>query len=97
MAEFEMKWDWVAVEDYTKDPTKTPGGIYVAEGMSEDVLRGRVVAVGPGKLIYEGQVVPPQVDVGAYVFYQDVGHRFVHQGKAYRAIKEEDIICIVRE
>lgn len=99
MAEFEMKWDWVAVEDYKKkDDFKTEAGIIVSEGMSEDVLRGRVVGVGPGKLVIDtGHIVPPMTQVGAFVLYQDTGQRFIHNAKAYRAIKEEDIICEVKD
>lgn len=99
MAEFEMKWDWILVEDHKKkEDYKTEAGLYVQEGMSEDVLRGKVVGVGPGKLIIDtGHIVPPMTQVGALVIYQDTGHRVIHRAKAYRAIKEEDIICEVTE
>lgn len=93
MSEIEAKYDWVIVEEFSKDPEKTESGIYVAQGMSEDVIRGRVKVVGIGKALENGHVREPQTHVGALVLFQDVGHRFFQSGKPYRAIKEEDIIC----
>lgn len=71
--------DWVEVEHVA--PKATPGKILLADG---DKQLAKVIAVGPGKLLDNGQRAPMSVKVGDIVLplnafgfaYQD-GHRHV--------------------
>lgn len=95
----EAKFDWVLIRpDAEREQGKTEAGIIMLDGMSEDVKRGTVVAVGIGKLCTDGSVVPPQTQPGAYVAYQaEVGHIFMIGSTQHIAIKEEDIIFEVKK
>lgn len=97
--EVEPRWDWIVIKpDKAREEGKTPAGIIVQTGMGEDVKYGTVVAIGPGKLLYEGIVVPCQSEPGDYVSYQpDVGHTFMVGQSQYLAIKDEDIIFKVKK
>jgi chaperonin GroES len=48
---------------------KTASGIYLPESAKEKPMQGRVVAVGPGKLLDNGERVKPSVKKGDTVVY----------------------------
>ncbi len=48
---------------------KTASGIYLPESAKERPMQGKVVAVGPGKLLDNGERVPPSVKKGDTVVY----------------------------
>ena len=52
------------------DPeTKTTAGIYLPESAKEKPIQGKVVAVGPGKLLDNGERVKPSVKKGDTVVF----------------------------
>ncbi len=52
------------------DPeTKTLAGIYLPESAKEKPIQGKVVAVGPGKLLDNGERVKPSVKKGDTVVF----------------------------
>ena len=53
----------------TEAETKTAGGIYLPESAKEKPMQGKVVAVGPGKLLDNGERVKPGVSKGDTVVY----------------------------
>lgn len=48
---------------------KTASGIYLPESAKERPMQGKVVAVGPGKLLDNGERVAPSVKKGDTVVY----------------------------
>ena len=49
--------------------TKTESGIYLPESVKEKPMQGKVVAVGPGKMLDNGERVKPAVKKGDVVVY----------------------------
>lgn len=56
------------------DPeTKTASGIYLPETAKERPIQGKVVAVGPGKLLDNGERIKPSVKKGDTVVFSKYG------------------------
>ncbi len=51
----------------------TEGGIYLPEAAQKKPHRGTVLAVGPGRRLKSGTVVPPPVTVGDRVMFAKYG------------------------
>ena len=49
--------------------TKTASGIYLPETAKEKPMQGKVVAVGPGKMLDNGERITPSVKKGDTVVY----------------------------
>ena len=49
--------------------TKTESGIYLPESVKEKPMQGKVVAVGPGKMLDNGERVKPSVKKGDTVLF----------------------------
>ncbi len=60
--------DRVLVKPIEKE-SKTESGIYLPESAKEKPMQGTVVAVGPGKLLDNGERVKPAVKKGDTVVY----------------------------
>jgi len=56
------------------DPeTKTSSGIYLPESAKEKPIQGKVIAVGPGKLMDNGERIKPSVKKGDTVVFSKYG------------------------
>ncbi len=72
---------------------KSPGGIYVPDAAKEKPVKGKVVAVGPGKLLENGNRSPLDVKVGDTVVFGKYGGLEVDvEGKKYLVMKETDLL-----
>ena len=60
--------DRVLVKPIEKE-SKTESGIYLPESAKEKPMQGTVIAVGPGKLLDNGERVKPAVKKGDTVVY----------------------------
>lgn len=72
--------DRVVVERDEADE-RTAGGIVLPDKAKEKINRGKVIAVGDGKLNDEGKRVPLQVKPGDHVLFG----RYVHPRRTRRA------------
>lgn len=76
--------------------TKTVGGLYLPdEGASSVMVKGEVVAVGGGKLAFNGEVVPLVVKVGDIVSFNR--NNEIEAEEDYALLREEGLIGIVLE
>ena len=74
---------------------RTPGGIVLPDKAREKPLRGRVQAVGEGKLLDDGTRVKPQVKRGdRVIFGKYAGTEIQHDGGEYLLIDESDILAV---
>ncbi|WP_261664521.1 co-chaperone GroES [Deinococcus sp. Marseille-Q6407] len=88
--------DRVLVEIIEEAEQKTAGGLYVPDTAKEKSQRGKVVAVGTGKMLDNGQRVPLEVNVGDTVYFAKYGGTEVSaEGKDYSLLSERDILAIV--
>ena len=81
-----------------KAEQKTAGGLYISSGAQEKPQRGKVIAVGAGKLDDKGERIPMDVKVGDVVIYGKYGGNEVKvDGEDYLLMRDSDIYAIVEE
>jgi len=87
--------DRVVVEPLEADE-KTAGGILLPDTAKEKPQRGRVLAVGPGKLQDDGKRLTISVAVGDEVLYgRYAGNEVEVNGKDIKIMRESDILAKV--
>jgi chaperonin GroES len=75
---------------------KTAGGILIPDTAKEKPQKGKVVAVGPGKLLEDGKRATPAVKKGDIVLYAKYGGSDVKVGeKEYLIMRESDVLAKV--
>jgi chaperonin GroES len=75
---------------------KTAGGILLPDTAKEKPQRGRVLAVGPGKLNDDGKRAALAVAVGDEVLYgRYAGNEVEVSGKELKIMRESDILAKV--
>jgi chaperonin GroES len=75
---------------------KTAGGILIPDTAKEKPQKGKVVAVGPGKLLDDGKRAAPAVKKGDIVLYAKYGGSDVKVGeKEYLIMRESDVLAKV--
>ena len=74
---------------------KTKSGIIMPETSKEKPQKGKVVAVGSGKMLDNGTRVAPEVKVGDLVIFNKyAGSEIKVDDKDYLVIRESDILAI---
>jgi chaperonin GroES len=87
--------DRVVVEPLEAEEV-TAGGIVLPDSAKEKPQRGKVVAVGPGKLLESGDRGKLSVAVGDQVIYGKYGGSEVEvDGVEYKILRENDILAKV--
>ncbi|PIR44879.1 MAG: co-chaperone GroES [Candidatus Vogelbacteria bacterium CG10_big_fil_rev_8_21_14_0_10_51_16] len=76
---------------------KTASGIYIPEtAEKERSEKGKVVAVGPGKLSDEGKLLPMHVKVGQTVLFTKYGPDEVKiDGEEYSILSEANVLAVL--
>ena len=88
--------DRVLVEIIEEAEQKTAGGLYVPDTAKEKSQRGKVVAVGSGKVLDNGTRIALDVKDGDTVYFAKYGGTEVSlEGKNYSILAERDILAIV--
>lgn len=76
--------------------TKTASGIYLPEGAKERPIQGKVVAVGPGKLLDNGKRSSPTVKKGdTVVFGKYAGTEIELKGDKHLIMRESELLGIL--
>lgn len=76
--------------------SKTKGGIVLPDTAKEKPKEGKVVSVGPGKLLDDGKVAPLGVKAGDRVLFTSYsGTEVKIDGEDYLIMKEDDILAIL--
>jgi chaperonin GroES len=90
--------DRVLVQRFEEEEQKTAGGIYIPDTAKEKPQRGKVVAIGPGRMTEEGKLLPMNVKVGDEVLFGKYSGSDVPKsidGVEYLIIKEDEIYGII--
>jgi chaperonin GroES len=89
--------DRVVVKPIEKEE-KTKSGILIPDTAKEKPQKGEVVAVGPGKLLDNGQRAEMEVKVGDIVIFSKYAGTEVKIGdEKYLVLSERDILAIVED
>ncbi|MBL7140459.1 MAG: co-chaperone GroES [Planctomycetes bacterium] len=87
--------DRVVVEPLEAEEV-TKGGIVLPDTAKERPQEGKVVAVGPGKMLETGERAKPAVKKGDTVVYAKYGGMEIEvDGKEYLILRESDILAVV--
>ncbi|MFK7603216.1 MULTISPECIES: co-chaperone GroES [Deinococcus] len=88
--------DRVLVEIVEDTEQKTAGGLFVPDSAKEKSQRGKVIAIGTGKMLDNGTRVALDVKEGDTVYFAKYGGTEVTlEGKNYSILAERDILAIV--
>lgn len=75
---------------------KTKGGIIIPDTAKEKPAEGEIVAVGNGKILDDGKVVPLEVKTGDKILFgKYAGTELKVDGEELLIMREEDILGVV--
>lgn len=75
---------------------RSAGGILIPDTAKEKPMRGKVVAIGPGKALDNGQIRPINVKVGEVVLFgKYAGTEVKVDNQELLVMREEDIMGVV--
>ena len=87
--------DRVVIEVLAKEE-KTKSGIVLPDTAKEKPQEGKIIAVGSGKILDNGQKVPVDVKVGdKVIFSKYAGTEIKIDEKEYLILSERDVLAIV--
>ena len=87
--------DRVIVKRLEEDRT-SPGGIVIPDTAAEKPMQGKIVAVGKGKVLENGQVRPCDVKVGDKILFGKYsGAEVKLEGQELVVMREEDVMAAI--
>jgi chaperonin GroES len=79
-----------------EEEEKTKGGIIIPDSAKEKPQEGKVIAVGKGKLMEDGKVIPLDVKAGDRILFGKYsGTEVKIDGEEHLIMREEDILGII--
>ena len=89
-------YDRIVVKRIENDVEKTAGGLYIPDAAKEKPQEGEVFAVGKGKRLEDGKVVPLDVQKGDRILFGKYsGSEIKLDGTEYLIMREEDILGVL--
>ena len=80
----------------SEEGATTSFGIIIPDTAKEKPEQGIVVAVGPGKMGDDNEVIPMQVKVGDRVMFSKYGYDEIKvNGVEYYVVREESILAVI--
>ncbi len=78
---------------------KTKGGILLPETAKEKPQEGKIVAVGKGKVLDNGQISAPEVKVGDRILYGKYSGSEITttEGEDLLIMREDDILAVFKD
>ena len=87
--------DRVIVKRLEEERT-SPGGIVIPDTATEKPIQGKVVAVGKGKILEDGNVRPLDVKVGDKILFGKYsGTEVKVDGEDLVVMREEDVMAVI--
>jgi chaperonin GroES len=87
--------DRVIVKRLEEERT-SPGGIVIPDTAAEKPMQGKIVAVGKGKILEDGQVRPLDVKVGDRILFGKYsGNEVKVDGEDLVVMREEDVMAVI--
>ena len=87
--------DRVIVKHLEKERT-SPGGIVIPDSAAEKPVQGKIVAVGKGKILEDGNVRPLDVKVGDKILFGKYsGTEVKVDGEELLVMREEDVMAVI--
>lgn len=81
-----------------KEEEKTKGGLFIPETAKEKPSEGEIVAVGKGKVLENGTVLPLEVKVGDRILFSRYGGTEIKiEGVEHLIMREDDILGVIEK
>ena len=79
-----------------EEEEKTKGGIIIPDTAKEKPQEGKVIAVGPGKILENGTKTTLEVKVGDKILFGKYsGSEIKIEGEEFLMMREEDILGVI--
>jgi chaperonin GroES len=89
-------YDRIVVKRVESEAEKTHGGLYIPDSAKEKPQEGEVVAVGKGKRLEDGKVVPLDVQAGDRILFGKYsGSEIKLDGEEYLIMREDEVLGIL--
>ncbi len=76
---------------------KNIGGIVLAENAKQKPTEGKIVAVGTGRILDNGEKIAPVVKEGDVVMFDKyAGTKIEYDKKSYLVMHENDLLAIIK-
>ena len=80
-----------------EEEAKTKGGIVLPDTAKEKPQKGKVIAVGTGRVLENGQRVPLEVKEGDIVVFAKYGGTEIgYDGEEYVILSERDLLAVLQ-
>lgn len=80
----------------TEEERKSPGGIVIPDSATEKPIKGKVIAVGKGRILEDGTVRPLDLKAGDKVLFGKYsGTEVKVDGDELLVMKEDDIMAVI--
>ncbi len=77
---------------------KSPGGIVIPDTAAEKPIRGKILAVGKGKILENGNVRPLDLKVGDKILFGKYsGTEIKVDGDELLVMREEDVVAVIEK
>ena len=81
-----------------EEERKTASGIVIPDTAAEKPIRGKIVAVGKGKILENGSVRPLDLKVGDKILFGKYGGTEVKvDGDELLVMREEDVMAVIEK
>ena len=89
-------YDRIVVKRVETEAEKTHGGLYIPDSAKEKPQEGEVVAVGKGKRLEDGKVVPLDVQVSDRILFGKYsGSEIKLDGDEFLIMREDEVLGIL--
>ncbi|MFZ8860763.1 MAG: co-chaperone GroES [Thermocrinis sp.] len=96
MAKLKPLYDKIVVKRQEEQEQRTASGIIIPDTAKEKPQIGEVVAVGEGKRLNNGEIVPLKVKVGdKVIFNKYAGTEVELDGEKYLIMSEDEVLAIL--
>jgi chaperonin GroES len=90
-------YDRLVVERVEETETMA-GGLYIPDSAKEKPQEGKVIAVGKGKRLEDGKVVPLDVQAGDRILFGKYsGNEIKIDGNEYLIMREDEVLGVIEK
>src|SRR6185312_10340712 len=91
-------YDRIVIRRVEAEAEKTHGGLYIPDSAKEKPQEGEVVAVGKGKRLEDGKVVPLDVQPGDRILFGKYsGSDIKIDNEEYMIMREDEVLGILEQ
>ncbi len=91
-------YDRIVVKRIEEQEQKTAGGIVIPDTAKEKPQEGEVIAVGKGKRLEDGKLIPLEVKKGDRILFGKYsGNDIKIDGEEYLILREDEVLGVIEK